>query len=333
MNNIVTELKTDSQSLQMEAGMLPGIELVEIELMNTFSGSKGIIREMCSHILNAGGKRIRPLLVLYSGMIFNEPSQELIQAAVASELIHMASLVHDDIIDQSGLRRNKPSLNYQWGNRYAVLCGDYLFAKAFGVLAGNQLIKSMDYMVEAIENMCHGEISQASESFNCFVTQEIYYRRIAQKTAILLECSCKSGAAVGGADQIQTDILGEYGLNLGYAFQIMDDILDFCGNPAVMGKPNGEDLRQGTITLPVIELLAHRKYGPYVKEIIMRREINDMELKEVKIMLQESGIIGQVIKTAAVHIQKAKECLALLPQNKYTFYLTSLADMLQQRAN
>lgn len=333
MSDFLKEQATDPQSIKFEAGSFPEVEVIERELMNALSGSKGTVREMCSHILNAGGKRVRPLLVLFSGLVFSEVRQELVQAAVASELIHMASLVHDDIIDKSGLRRNKPSINYIWGNQYAVLCGDYLFARAFGILAENRLLESMDYMVEAIENMCQGEVNQASAKYDTSVTTEAYYRRIAQKTAIFLKCCCQSGAFVGGAGQVEVEALGEYGLQLGYAFQIIDDILDFCGDIQSMGKPNCEDLRDGNITLPVLLLLKDAEYGEWAKGIISAQNLTEEALEEIKTVLQSRGILSRAFEAAGVHIEKARNCLKLLPQNQYTQYLEVLADMLQRRIN
>jgi len=141
------------------------MDRIEAELYNVLSDSRGAIRDMCFHMLTSGGKRIRPVLVFYGGLMFSGPTDELVYAAVAAELIHMASLVHDDIIDNSFLRRGRPSLNKIWGNHFAVLCGDYLFAKAFEIMARKKLIKCMDYMVEAIENMCQGEIIKAESRF------------------------------------------------------------------------------------------------------------------------------------------------------------------------
>lgn len=331
--NIIKEKRAGLQSLLFTADKLPEIEAIELELMDALSGSKDTVREMCGHVLSAGGKRIRPLLVMYSGMIFSGMRRELLQAAVASELIHMASLVHDDIIDKSGLRRNRPSVNRLWGNHYAVLCGDYLFARAFGVLAGNRLMESMDYMVEAIENMCQGEVNQAADRFNCNTDMEAYYKRIAQKTAIFIACCCKSGASVGGAGKEEIEIIGEYGLNLGYAFQIIDDILDYCGNTEATGKPVCEDLKDGVVTLPVIYLLEDERFAGYVREALRSKSIGDGFIGEVREILSTSGAIDKSYEMAASHIKKAKACLDLLPQNPYTLNLHSMADLLQKRMN
>ncbi|MFZ5988900.1 MAG: polyprenyl synthetase family protein [Bacillota bacterium] len=333
MDNLQYEKKTDFLKEKFDPRAIPEIEVIEIELFNVLSDSKGVVRDMCSQILNAGGKRIRPLLVLYSGLVFSPVSSELINAAVASELIHMASLVHDDIIDNSSLRRSKPSINSSWGNHFAVLCGDYLFAKAFGVLSKNRLIGSMDLMVEAIENMCEGEILQAHNKFNFGTDLDMYYSCISRKTAIFLECCCKSGALVSGASENQLDAIGKYGLNMGLAFQIIDDILDICGNTKVTGKPNFEDLRQGNITLPLIMLLKDENYAEFIKEIVHSRSFSDHTLKELTKILENTGIISRCYETALMHIEKAIESLMNLPKSEYTYRLNNLANMLMMRAN
>jgi len=309
------------------------IEKVETELYNELSDSKGPIREMCSHILNAGGKRLRPLLVLYCGMLFSDPGEMLIKAAAAAELIHMASLVHDDIIDNSMLRRNRPSLNCIWGNNFSVLCGDYLFAKAFGILSRNRLLRSMDLMVEAIQNMCYGEILQAEDRFRQDIDADAYYNRITKKTAVFISCCCKSGACIGGGSDIQVDIIGEYGLNLGLAFQIIDDVLDFCGRSDIMGKPKFEDLSQGNITMPVIFLLANGKYGNWMREIIRQRDFSEHVMDQVYRALLESGAIGDCMKLAEFHIEKAKRCLKGLPNSPKKELLYDMADTLKTRKN
>ncbi len=327
MGIIAQNLKTGTENVSG----LPELEAVEMELLNELSDSRGVLREMCSHILNAGGKRIRPMLVVYSGMLFSDMKDELIKAAVAAELIHMASLVHDDVIDCSPLRRNNPSANSVWGNYYAVLGGDYLFAKAFSILSAHELNASMNFMVEAIQNMCHGEILQAEDRFDCDVSIDRYYERIAMKTAIFLKCCCQSGAAVSGADEANIQIIGDYGLNIGLAFQIIDDILDFYGCEDVMGKPKNEDLRQGNITLPVLLLLKHELYGSWTRETVKGKNFNSQVMEELCAVLKETGIMDRCLKTALLHIEKAKQCLNPAPESRYKDSLYDLAGILSLR--
>jgi heptaprenyl diphosphate synthase len=326
-------LRPDLPDTKFDLGKLPEAEMLENELHAILSESTGVVNDMCMHILDAGGKRIRPLLVICSGLIFSGISKELTNAAVAAELIHMASLVHDDIIDKSGLRRHKPSVNKVWGDHNAVLCGDYLFAKAFGLLTENRLIRSMDYMVNAIQNMCEGEITQAANRFNCNMDSSLYYELIAKKTAIFLECCCKSGAVAGGAGELHIQLIGEFGLNLGLAFQITDDIMDYCGNPEVMGKPCYEDLRQGCITLPAIFLLESEKYGGWLRDMILSKMFQSETLTKVNELIRETGAIDRAYSIAENHIEKAVQCLYLLPESNYTRLLLKVVEMLKSRMN
>lgn len=320
-------------NLKFDKNNIPEIELIENALHDTLLDSAGVIRAMCSHVMDAGGKRIRPLLVLYSGLAFSGLNDSLVNASVAAELIHMASIVHDDIIDNSALRRSKPSINSIWGNQFAVLCGDYLFARAFSILSGYRLNRSMEFMVLAIQNMCSGEILQASERFNTGISLDRYYEIIAGKTAVFLECCCKSGAAISGAGREQIQAVGEYGRNLGYAFQIVDDILDFCGDAEKMGKPGNEDLCQGNITMPLIFLLRNDRYGKWAEKIIAGREFTVRNIEDITAALKELGIIENCFDAARSHIETAKFSLSLIPDSYPVRLLSDMADMLQARMN
>jgi heptaprenyl diphosphate synthase len=318
-------------------GLLPidqlsDISMINQELARTLNDSQGIIAEMCNHLLHAGGKRIRPLLALYSGMIFSEQAKpRLIQAAIAVELVHMASLVHDDVIDESNLRRNRPSVNKLWGNQAAVLGGDYLFAKAFSVLAENHLVRNLNLTVQAIQEMCHGEIIQAEARFNLQQNLDDYYRRIAKKTAVLLQCACKCGAIVAGATEPQIEQIGAYGLNLGFAFQIVDDILDFSGDSTVMGKPKHEDLTQGNLTLPALLLIEHPQFGAWFKELIIHRQFSAEELRQIDKILAETGLIQTSFEIALSYIERAKQILDSFPDTRNRDFLVGMADQLKTR--
>ncbi|KNY28747.1 polyprenyl synthetase family protein [Pseudobacteroides cellulosolvens] len=312
---------------------IPELKLVEAELMKAVSDTNGTVRDMCIHILDAGGKRIRPLLVIYSGLIFGENTPELLQTAVAAELIHMASLIHDDIVDNSVLRRSRPSINSIWGNNFAVLGGDYLFAKAFGILSSKNLNCGMEYMVEAIQSMCGGEIVQAEDRFNCDCSLEEYYEKIACKTAILLKCCCQAGAAAQNAAQEEIELIGEYGLNLGLAFQITDDILDLCGSSELTGKPKREDLRQGIISMPIIYLLGNKANHHWVKNVIEERKFDDDTISKICSVIAKTGIMEKCYDRVRIHIEKAQKSLDNLPDSYHKEILYRLADMVYARMN
>jgi len=331
LSGFTKDIIQEFQSFGSEEYKIRILELIEQEICNALADTKDDIRDMCSHILSAGGKRIRPLLVVYSGLLFSELSVELMNAAVASEFIHMASLIHDDIIDNSSLRRGKPSINNVWGNHYAVLCGDYLFARAFGILATDSLIKSMEYMVDAIKNMCEGEIQQAGDRYNYEVNVDRYYERIAKKTAIFLKDCCLSGSHIGGAGEAYKGIIGDYGLNFGLAYQILDDILDFCGDPDSMGKPKYEDLSQGNATLPVILLLADEKYRLWAKNFLLNNGLTEDSISEISKVMWKAGVFDKALIMAENHTNKAAACLDLIPGSRFTGFLLQLIDAMRMK--
>lgn len=283
-----------------------GMDEVENILEQVLMGAEGIIKGMCLSLLNSGGKRFRPALVIMSGRCFRELNADIINTAVAAELIHMASLVHDDIIDMAQKRRGRPTINYTHGNHGAVLAGDYIFAKAFDILSSFKLLESMEYLVEAIQDMCDGEVNQAAQNFNTLLTVDDYFNRIRKKTASLVSSCCMAGAAAAGASEMEVSIMHEYGINVGYAFQIIDDILDFTGDQKKIGKPKGMDLRDGNITLPVILLMKDEIYGSQIKELLETRQITAKRFEYIVHMLNKSGAFDKSYEIARNCIEKAK---------------------------
>jgi heptaprenyl diphosphate synthase len=304
---------------------------VEDQLQLVLEKADGLIQQTCVSLLQSGGKRIRPLLTLYSGMCFGPLNPLMIQAAVAAELIHMASLIHDDVIDESGMRRGKPTVNSLYGNHAAILTGDYLFAEAFNILSSHQLLSSMTYLVEAIQAMCHGEVNQTNEQFSSFVSTQEYFSRIAKKTGILLAACCQSGATLGGALLEETTKMREYGLNLGYAYQITDDILDISGDSTSLGKPVGADIINGNITLPILYLLENPIYGNWLGEIMKTRKVTYQVAQNINEALICSGSIEQSYETATECIEKAKASLDKIPASPNKLTLINLADSILLR--
>lgn len=305
--------------------------LVENKLKEILGSAEGIIKHTCLALLNSGGKRIRPLLTLTSGMCFSNLNNDMIDAAVASELIHMASLIHDDVIDNSLTRRNMATVNSKHGDNAAVLTGDFIFAEAFNILASNRLLPCMRFLVEAIKEMCDGEVNQASDQFITSVTTEKYFSRIAKKTGFLLAASCKSGAIAAGATDEETYLMGEYGLNLGYAYQIIDDILDFTGSEYITGKPVGVDIASGNITLPIILLMEDPLFTDWIKSVLMTRNIAACELDKIDKALIQTKSLNVAFEIASQCIDKAKSYLSSVPSSSQRTKLFNLADQILLR--
>lgn len=323
MSILTTQAKDYSPSSE-PAFSFPELLIVEDKLHESFQRADGLIQETCTRLLASGGKRLRPLLTLQSAQCFGPLNTSTIQAAVAAELIHMASLIHDDVIDHSDLRRGKPTVNSEHGNQIAVLTGDYVFAEAFHILSSEQLLTSMSYLVEAIQGMCHGEVQQAGERFNLSLGIDDYFTRIAQKTGILLASCCRSGAASAGAALEDIERFGEYGLNLGYAYQIIDDILDFAGDPRITGKPVGADLISGYITLPVIYLLENPLYSPWARDILQQPEISPKDVQKIIQALISSEALDEAFNTASRCAQAAIQALDNIPASSAKTFLCNL---------
>ncbi|WP_434512005.1 polyprenyl synthetase family protein [Desulfitobacterium sp. AusDCA] len=302
----------------------PELLLVEERLKQTIDKAQGMIRQSCSQLLTSGGKRLRPLLTLQSGMCFGPLNTATIQASVAAELIHMASLIHDDVIDHSDLRRGLPTINSQQGNLAAVLTGDYLFAEAFHILSSHQLLASMNYLVEAIQAMCTGEVDQANRQFDLSVSENDYFERISRKTGILLASSCRSGAATASASNEDIDRLGNFGMHLGYAYQIIDDLLDFTGDPQQTGKPVAADLINGHITLPIIYLLKHPLYGPWAGEFLQDKPTPE-KIPKIMQALISSEALDEAFSTALTCVETALSYLEEISACPSKTVLTQLA--------
>lgn len=307
------------EKIKLEPRGLPELSQVETELYRELEGGPGPIRELTS-MIHAGGKRIRPQLVLYSGLLFSgSVTTGMVRTAVAAELIHTASLIHDDIIDGASLRRHQPSFNQTRGVQIAVLAGDYLLARSLGILAGEGLSTVMAGLTGTICEMCRGEFFQAEERFNFGLTLEAYYQRIASKTAILFQFCCTGGATAGGAAMNQLATLREFGLHLGLAFQIRDDLMDWCGDPEQLGKPGHTDMSQGTITLPLLFLFQDRAFAEKFQKRLVHEGGNATKIispdlvREIEGWLWSSGAIARSEGVITAHLIRAKRVLQQLP--------------------
>jgi heptaprenyl diphosphate synthase len=226
-------------------------------------------------------------------------------AAVAVELIHMASLVHDDIIDQAVTRRGQESINQRWGNQSAVLTGDYLFAAAFNLINQHGMKQVMEEVTRTIQIMCAGEIRQMSLAYHLEITEEEYLKKCYEKTACLFAAACKVGGLAANLDEDSIQALEQFGLALGYAFQIIDDLLDFLSDSSLLGKPSGSDLLEGNITLPVIYALQKPEYGPWLTALLEQRKLSAKQLCRVKQVLIQSHSIEECLNRAKEFIAQA----------------------------
>ena len=293
------------------------------------------LSELLDYSLKSGGKRIRPALVLLSGKFYSYNLGYLLPMATAVELMHAATLIHDDAIDKSSIRRGRPTINKLWGEEQAVLLGDYLFAKAGETVTETQNVPVIRLFSQTLETITSGELNQAVNAFNLEQTRQQYLRRISGKTASLFSLATESGVILSQAPKKVVKALKEYGDNLGIAFQIVDDILDFVGTEEEMGKPIGSDLAQGTLTLPAMLILELYPEDNLIKELFNNRYMPDEDrqayIKRVIELVVNSPIVEQCYATASDYCAKASQSLKELPDNANHRALLELADYVIDR--
>ncbi|TCL71662.1 heptaprenyl diphosphate synthase [Hydrogenispora ethanolica] len=304
------------------------LERVESLLREQFVANEGILGQIGLDAIAAGGKRFRPKLVIQCGKIFGPADESLIAAAAAFELLHLASLIHDDVLDRAAVRRNRPALYRQWGSRLAVLTGDYLLAAAFQILSANCPPAVLRLAAQSIQRMCRGEFNQAEQCYDPSVRREQYYRRIADKTGSLMENCCRAGALLGGAGPDQAELAAAFGRETGYAYQIIDDILDIAGAETVTGKPVGEDFRQGILTLPTLLLLEEPEHGEWLRSRLEAGKAAGPCRRELRRRLNQAGALAASRRIAAEHLHRARTALSGLPDTEATRLLERLTDQL-----
>jgi octaprenyl-diphosphate synthase len=232
-----------------------GLARVEEALWEASGSEVEVLQEAARHILSAGGKRLRPQLTLLSAMAAGGYADRAVPLAAACELVHTATLVHDDIVDESDSRRGRTAVQFYFGNSASVLMGDYLVVRAFRLVCGDPDRKIWDILVDTIARMCEGEVLQICVKGDTSIGVDVYETIVECKTALLMAACTRFGALIGTAPPEEVRALADFGYNIGMAFQIQDDILDFTGNEQTLGKPVGGDLREGKVTLPVIYAL------------------------------------------------------------------------------
>ncbi|MUT65479.1 polyprenyl synthetase family protein [Paenibacillus sp. NEAU-GSW1] len=291
------------------------INQIERELEKSVTFDDGLLSEASLHLLKAGGKRLRPVFVLLAGKFGHYNLDVLQKIAVPLELIHMSSLVHDDVIDDATTRRGQLTVKSKWDNRVAMYTGDYIFGKALTIATelNNPFIHQM--LSKSLVQMSIGEMEQIRDFFNTEQTIRNYLLRIRRKTALLIAISCQLGAAAADADRQTVNRLYSYGYNIGMNFQIRDDLLDLFGTEKQIGKPPGSDIRQGNITLPVILALRDEKVrGPLLEEISRIKQSNGSAdtAPAIKLIRESSGI-GLADQLANRYLEKALHALEGLP--------------------
>lgn len=289
------------------------------------------LKAALSVILSSGGKRIRPTIILLIGSMLKARKELLIPLATAIELLHTATLVHDDLIDSSLLRRGVPTLNSKWSPAATVLTGDFVFASAARMATQTNSLKVMELFSRTLMTIVNGEINQLFSS-RCVIDVDDYFNRIYAKTASLFETSAYSAALISDVDSHQADLLRKFGYELGMAFQIVDDILDYVGNPSTVGKPVGGDLRQGLITLPLIYFIDQHPDSPTIQPLIVGKCIqNEEEVQNLVENVASSEALIKAQKEANKFAGRAKNHLAKFPASPERTALIEIANYIVDR--
>lgn len=304
----------------------PDLREVEKLLSEVSAVPSPQLSAMLSHIFRSGGKRLRPTITLLSGHLFHYQPDVIIPAAAAVEILHTATLVHDDVIDNSPRRRGQATINHLWGNDIAILLGDYLITAAEELAARTNNIKTPELLAQTIMAITRAEIEEDFNHFNLNKTREQYYRQINDKTAALFAAAVTAGAILGKASRDEIIRLQTYARNLGMAFQIMDDILDFTGTEEELGKPVGADLRQGTITLPVI-LFLEQHPGDDSLQNLCEQHNNVASLNTALQQVATSSAITECSHIAQDYCGRAKQALGTLPDGDYRQALTAITEI------
>ncbi len=282
------------------------------------------LTELLEHVIQGTGKIIRPALVLMCGKTFEYNFERLLPMAVSVELMHTATLVHDDAIDKADTRRGQRTVNSIWGDEIAILVGDYLFARAGVWVADTKTVRAIRLFSETLATISGGEIGQFRGAYNADQTRKDYYKRIYGKTGSLFALSTQSGAILGNATEEQISVMKDYGDNCGIAFQIVDDIMDFTSTPEKLGKPVGSDLRQGTLTLPAMMVMERYPDDNPVQKLFQTKDERYTEAA-LDIILN-STIIADCYKVADEFRDKGCRNLKSLPDNECRRSLEELGD-------
>jgi octaprenyl-diphosphate synthase len=311
--------------------------LIQQDLQNTEAAMHGamhsqipLIATITQHISD-GGKRMRPVIVLLIAHALGFQGQEKINLAVIIEFIHTATLLHDDVVDSSEMRRGKPSANSLWGNESSVLVGDFLYSRAFQKLVAINSASLLDILSSASNVMAEGEVLQLMNRHNHEITTETYFQIIEAKTAKLFEAAASMSASLAGADSTLTQQIGSYGKHLGLAFQLVDDALDYSSDASTLGKNIGDDLAEGKATLPLIYALHHSEGD--IKTAIETAIATGGEehLATIQLAIKKTNAIEHTLSLAKEHIEKAKQALDELAKSDYKQALKKLADFVIDR--
>jgi octaprenyl-diphosphate synthase len=311
------------------------LESVNDRILQHMHSSVPLIPQLASHIVAAGGKRLRPMLTLAAARLCGYRGDRHIALAACVEFIHTATLLHDDVVDESDLRRGLASANAVWGNKASVLVGDFLFSRAFQLMVADGSLKVLEILARAAAVIAEGEVLQLTTSNDTETSEQAYLDVIRCKTAALFAAACRIGAVVAGRPKVEEEALESYGLNIGIAFQLIDDVLDYSARQVELGKTVGDDFREGKITLPMI--LAFRR-GDEEERAFWRRAVEDLDqrggdLERAIALFERHGALRDTIARASHYGAIARDALGIFPDGLEKRALLEAIDFCIERAH
>jgi octaprenyl-diphosphate synthase len=326
---------TLEQVLKERVTQLVGGDLaeVELEIQRELDSPVALVQEMGAYIAGAGGKRLRPILLLLAARLAGARGPRCVRLACVVELLHTATLIHDDVVDQAPLRRGRPSANAQWGDDASVLVGDHLYSKSFAMLVRDNDRAIMETLARATVSMTEAEVFQLQLKRSGVTSEHDYVRVITQKTASFISACCRIGGLLGGVDHEALEALTRYGLHIGVAFQIADDSLDFVADQDRLGKAIGADLREGKRTLPLIAMLerASRPDAERVRDLLRRRTHAPDELEQIRRLVVEHDGVDYALARAHAYAQAAKADLDVFTASDERETMELVADFVVDR--
>ncbi|MDC9719823.1 MAG: octaprenyl diphosphate synthase [Gammaproteobacteria bacterium] len=306
---------------------------VDAAIIEHLSSQVPLVEKIGQYIIQSGGKRLRPLLVLLAARACGYQQDQHINLATVVEFIHTATLLHDDVVDTSDLRRGRPTANNKWGNSSSVLVGDFLYSRAFQILVSIGQVEVMSTLSNATNIIAEGEVLQLLNAKNPDVSEADYLHVILGKTAMLFEAASHTGAQLANASAEQEDALRRFGRHLGIAFQLIDDLMDYAGNQATMGKNVGDDLAEGKPTLPLIHAMTHATDDE--RKLIRKaiRQGSCEQIEEIQSIISRCGSLDYTRKRATQETEDALACLSALADSEYKTSLTDLCTLALARQN
>jgi len=310
--------------------------LVEQELMRQSATAFEPVSEITSYLLGGGGKRMRPALLLIANRYAGRRREGSIRLAAVVELLHSATLIHDDVIDSADTRRGRPSANSRWGNHRSVLAGDWLYMQSFQMALEERNFRILDVLIDLTQKMVEGELIQLAKIGRIDVTEEDALKLATHKTACLFSGCARLGAVLGGLEGEEEEALADYGKYAGLAFQLVDDLLDFTGSAKQLGKPVLSDLKEGKVTLPLIYAMenGHHEARELVAQVLEEKEFMSVKPDRLVALVNESGALDRTRRLAQDYAAKAKACINNGQRDsEYGRALLTLPDFILEREN